>query len=113
AAFRWIPRTTSASCLTDSVTPPADLLEGELILRSRIMPASNATYVGTIGEVTVVYKPIAGERPLWDFPDGNLAHREVAAYVVSESFGWNVVPQTWLRDGPMGPGMVQLWKEVD
>ena len=77
------------------------------------MPASNATYVGHIGEVSVVYKPIAGERPLWDFPDGNLAHREVAAYVVSEAFGWNVVPQTWLREGPMGLGMVQLWQDID
>jgi uncharacterized repeat protein (TIGR03843 family) len=90
-----------------------DLVDGELELASRIMPASNATYIGRIGDVDVVYKPIAGERPLWDFPDGNLAHREVAAYVVSEAFGWNVVPQTWLRDGPMGVGMVQLWKDID
>lgn len=90
-----------------------DLVEGELELASRILSASNATYLGRIGDVTVVYKPIAGERPLWDFPDGNLAHREVASYVVSEAFGWNVVPQTWLRDGPMGPGMVQLWQDID
>jgi uncharacterized repeat protein (TIGR03843 family) len=61
----------------------------------------------------VVYKPIAGERPLWDFPDVTLAHREAAAYLVSEAFGWGVVPRTWLRDGPMGPGMVQLWQEFD
>lgn len=95
------------------MTLSADLVEGGLVLASRIRSASNATYVGHIGEVAVVYKPIAGERPLWDFPDGNLAHREVAAYALSEAFGWDVVPQTWLRDGPMGVGMVQLWQEPD
>jgi uncharacterized repeat protein (TIGR03843 family) len=89
------------------------LLDGELELTGRITTASNATFLGSIGDVTVVYKPIAGEKPLWDFPDGNLAHREVAAYLVSEAFGWNVAPRTWLRDGPMGPGMVQLWQESD
>lgn len=88
-------------------------LDGDLELHGRIMPASNATFLGTIDEVSVVYKPIAGERPLWDFPDGNLAGREVSAYLVSEVFGSDVVPLTWLRDGPHGPGMVQLWKEPD
>ena len=77
------------------------------------MPASNATFVGEIGEVRVVYKPVAGERPLWDFPDGTLADREVAAYLVSEAIGWNVVPETWLREGPHGLGMVQRWQEPD
>jgi uncharacterized repeat protein (TIGR03843 family) len=90
-----------------------DLAADELVLTSRIMPASNATFVGQIGDVAVVYKPVAGERPLWDFPDGNLARREAAAYVVSEAFGWNIVPQTWLREGPMGVGMVQLWQDPD
>ncbi len=90
-----------------------DLADGELVLTSRIMPASNATFVGQIGDVPVVYKPVAGERPLWDFPDGNLAAREVAAYLVSEAFGWDIVPRTWLREGPMGPGMVQLWQDPD
>jgi uncharacterized repeat protein (TIGR03843 family) len=100
------------------VTQPAtDLLEGELVLTGRIMPASNATFLGTIaaedGPLEVVYKPVAGERPLWDFPDGDLAGRERAAYLVSEALGWDVVPQTWLRDGPHGWGMVQRWQEVD
>jgi uncharacterized repeat protein (TIGR03843 family) len=90
-----------------------DLLADELVLTSRIMPASNATFVGHIGDVAIVYKPVAGERPLWDFPDGNLARRETAAYVVSEAFEWNIVPRTWLREGPMGVGMVQLWQDVD
>jgi uncharacterized repeat protein (TIGR03843 family) len=96
-----------------SAMVPAGLPEGELVLHGRIMPASNATFVGEIDGVQVVYKPIAGERPLWDFPDGTLADREVAAYVVSEATGWNVVPTTWLRDGPHGRGMVQLWQEPD
>ena len=60
-----------------------------------------------------MYKPVQGERPLWDFPDGTLASREVAAYAVSEATGWEVVPPTVLRDGPFGPGMVQLWIDVD
>ncbi|RFA10305.1 phosphatidylinositol kinase [Subtercola boreus] len=87
--------------------------DGELELTGRITTASNATFLAQLGDLTVVYKPISGEKPLWDFPDGNLAHREVAAHLVSESFGWNVVPRTWLGDGPLGPGMLQLWQDVD
>lgn len=90
-----------------------DLGAGELELVGRITVASNATFLATIGDVQVVYKPVAGERPLWDFPDGTLANREVAAYLVSEAFGWDIVPLTFLRDGPMGPGMVQVWQEPD
>jgi uncharacterized repeat protein (TIGR03843 family) len=80
------------------------------------MPASNATFYGRVGEdtgVACVYKPVAGERPLWDFPDGTLARREVAAFVVSEALGWDIVPPTVLRDGPAGVGMVQAWREPD
>ncbi|CAN5150807.1 SCO1664 family protein [soil metagenome] len=95
------------------MTTGADLVGGELELTSQIMSASNRTFFGRMGGVSVVYKPVAGERPLWDFPDGNLARREAAAYEVSESFGWNVVPRTWLHDGPLGMGMVQLWQESD
>lgn len=89
------------------------LLDGDLELSGRVMPASNATFVGRIGDIEVVYKPVAGEKPLWDFPDGDLASRERAAYLVSQVLGWDVVPRTWLRDGPMGPGMVQLWQHTD
>ena len=60
-----------------------------------------------------VYKPIAGERPLWDFPNGTLAGREVSAYAVSRAAGWNFVPPTVMRDGPYGPGMCQLWIDLD
>jgi uncharacterized repeat protein (TIGR03843 family) len=93
--------------------PTPDLVAAELTLTGRITTASNATFLGSIGDVVVVYKPIAGESPLWDFPQGTLAHREVAAYLVSQAFGWGVVPRTWLRDGPLGRGMVQLWQEQD
>lgn len=93
--------------------PAPDLVSAELTLTGRLTTASNATFLGSIGDVVVVYKPIAGEHPLWDFPQGTLAHRELAAYLVSEVLGWNVVPHTWLRAGPLGEGMVQLWKEQD
>ncbi|MBF4163089.1 SCO1664 family protein [Nocardioides sp. CBS4Y-1] len=90
-------------------------------LHGRVMPASNATFVGTLrdgGTATqVVYKPIAGERPLWDFPGAVLAHREVAAFHVAETFAGEslpvLVPPTWLGDGPHGEGMVQVWAEPD
>ncbi|WP_158373782.1 SCO1664 family protein [Cellulosimicrobium cellulans] len=95
-----------------AVTPP-DLDGGPLEVLGRITVASNATFLAAIDGTRVVYKPVAGEKPLWDFPDGTLAHREVAAYLVSEATGWGVVPRTWLRDGPLGPGMVQLWQEPD
>jgi uncharacterized repeat protein (TIGR03843 family) len=86
---------------------------GPLELVGRITTASNATFLARIGEVQVVYKPVAGERPLWDFPDATLARREVATYLLSEVLGWRVVPPTWLRDGPFGQGMVQLWQEPE
>lgn len=93
--------------------PTQDLLTAELKPTGRITTASNATFLAGIGQISVVYKPIAGEKPLWDFPHGTLAHREVAAYAVSEALGWNLIPRTWLRDGPYGEGMVQLWQEPD
>ncbi|MDX2597894.1 MULTISPECIES: SCO1664 family protein [Streptomyces] len=92
------------------------LARGELSVRGRIREASNAALFCTVAldgrEATCVYKPVAGERPLWDFPDGTLAGREVAAYEVSEATGWGLVPPTVLRDGPYGEGMCQLWIEV-
>ncbi|MDH6281236.1 SCO1664 family protein [Prescottella agglutinans] len=92
------------------------LAAGELTLVGRIVHASNATLVCDASSdgrsVRCVYKPIRGERPLWDFPDGTLAGREVASYLISEALGWGVIPHTILRDGPLGPGMVQLWIET-
>ena len=90
------------------------LHSGEIEVTHRLVDASNATLFGRIeGFGEVIYKPIAGERPLWDFPDGTLADREVAAYKVSEILGLNVVPMTVLREGPFGPGMVQRWVSID
>jgi uncharacterized repeat protein (TIGR03843 family) len=86
---------------------------GELTVLGRIRSASNATFLceATAGEHTVhcVYKPIAGEQPLWDFPDGTLAGRELGAYLVSVQLRWNIVPYTIIRVGPAGRGMLQLW----
>ena len=88
-------------------------LRGELTVIGRIRSASNATFLceANLGErqAHCVYKPIAGEAPLWDFPDGTLAGRELAAYLVSSALGWNIVPYTIIRDGPAGRGMLQLW----
>ena len=103
-----------------SVTPPPDaaglLARGELTVRGRIREASNAALYCTVSydgeDAACIYKPIAGERPLWDFPDGTLAQREVAAYEVSQATGWGLVPPTVLRVGPYGEGMCQLWVEV-
>ncbi|WP_239459890.1 SCO1664 family protein [Nocardioides daejeonensis] len=98
------------------MTLPVDATEisvGELELHGRVMPASNATFLATVGPTRVVYKPVRGERPLWDFPNGTLAERERAAYLVSEALGWSVVPTTILREGPHGSGMVQRWQEPD
>ena len=100
------------------VTEALQLLAGgDLDVLGRLVDASNATLYCTVAldgvEATCVYKPVAGERPLWDFPDGTLAAREVAAYEVSAASGWDLVPPTVLREGPYGPGMCQLWIDVD
>ncbi|MGX2998127.1 SCO1664 family protein [Streptomyces sp. JNUCC 64] len=98
------------------VTVTELLARGALTVRGRIREASNTALYCEVehdGErAACVYKPVSGERPLWDFPDGNLARREVAAYEVSEALGWGLVPPTVLRDGPYGEGMCQLWIEA-
>ena len=88
----------------------------------RLVQASNTTLLVAVhGDIpgrgatvaAAVYKPVRGERPLWDFPDGTLAHREVAAFLVSQASGWDVVPPTVFRESaPVGPGMLQLWIDV-
>lgn len=92
------------------------LTHGTLEITGRLTDASNVTLLGTVEHdgqsLECVYKPIRGERPLWDFPDGTLAERERAAYLVSRIAGWNCVPTTILRDGPVGPGMVQRWVDT-
>jgi len=93
------------------------LTAGELEVAGRLVEASNATLYCTVTlegrEAACVYKPVAGERPLWDFPHGTLAGRELAAYAVSRASGWDIVPPTVYRDGPFGPGMCQLWIDPD
>ena len=93
------------------------LTNGPIEVEGQLFEASNATLYCRIRsgdmEVACVYKPVAGERPLWDFPHGSLAGREVAAYAISEAAGWEVVPPTVYRDGPYGPGMCQLWIDAD
>jgi len=93
------------------------LSSGELSVEGRLLDASNATLFCTTtldgATATCVYKPVQGERPLWDFPDGTLAGRELGTYLVSAATGWDLVPPTVLRDGPFGTGMCQLWVDVD
>ncbi len=78
---------------------------------------SNYAYLVTVADdrraLLAVYKPQRGERPLWDFPDGTLCYREVAAYVVSETLGWAIVPPTVLRGGPYGLGSLQFFVDHD
>lgn len=96
------------------------LREGELDVLGRMPWSSNATFLvncsspGCVeGELLAIYKPQRGERPLWDFPRGTLCRREVAAFEVSEALGWGIVPDTVLRGGPAGPGMVQRFVPHD
>jgi len=93
------------------------LKTGVINVTGRLVDASNATLFASISsnsaEGQCIYKPIAGERPLWDFPDGQLAHREYAAFLISEILSLHIVPPTVLRNGPFGIGMVQLWIDID
>jgi hypothetical protein len=95
------------------------LQKGEINLEGEFLLGSNYTFLVKIlpkeGEsFLAVYKPQEGERILWDFPDNTLAHRETAAYLVSQALGWNLVPPTVYRDdGPFGPGSVQYFVEHD
>ncbi|HKS44955.1 MAG TPA: SCO1664 family protein [Amycolatopsis sp.] len=102
-----------------SPTDPAArqlLAQGRLEVEGRLVDASNVTLYcaleldGLSGHA--VYKPVSGERPLWDFPHGTLAGREVATYLLSEASGLGSVPPTALREGPLGVGMVQLWVDT-
>ncbi len=93
------------------------LAGGELELIGRLWVSSNNALLGVVRadgvEAAVIHKPVIGERPLHDFPDGTLARREVAAFAVSQATGWGIVPPTVLRDGPLGEGMLQLWIRTD
>ena len=104
--------------MSDGGAPDLQLLrEGELEVQGRLVEASNATLYCSVRlngtEAECVYKPVRGERPLWDFPDGTLAGREVAAARVAGALGWELTPPTVLREGPFGTGMVQRWINVE
>ena len=106
--------TDDAAAAIDAVTAEV-LTSGEITITGRLTDASNVTLLAEASAdgltVPCIYKPVRGERPLWDFPDGTLADRERAAYLVSQVAGWDCVPLTVLRSGPFGPGMVQRWIE--
>src|SRR3954469_10598509 len=105
---------------TDPVAPGL-LRTGRIEITGRIVNASNATLIceleGDGVHARCVYKPVRGERPLWDFPDGTLADREYASYLLAAAFTTDgrdaMIPPTVLREGPFGLGMVQLWVETD
>jgi hypothetical protein len=114
----------SRSALRLSAPPDASeddlvglLSEGEIEILGLLPRSSNRTFlarvVGGDGRTLAVYKPRAGETPLWDFPEGTLCLREVAAYLVSRELGWPWVPTTVLRHGPEGPGSLQLFVGFD
>lgn len=108
----WLADAAETDALLDLLT------KGKLVLDGLIPWSSNYTFLGSVSDASgkslrIVYKPIRGERPLWDFPRGSLAKREVAAYVVCRCLGWSFVPPTILRGGPHGRGSVQLFVECD
>lgn len=99
------------------------LTEGEMEILGLLPNASNYTFLvritgadpagGSATTLLAVYKPRRGEQPLWDFPDGTLGRREVAAYEVAHTLGWPSIPPTIRRDGPEGEGSVQQFIEAD
>jgi uncharacterized repeat protein (TIGR03843 family) len=99
----------------DELASALDAAELEVVGRMRY--SSNATFLAEARvdglELNAIYKPRRGERPLWDFPQGTLCHREVAAYELSRALGWGLVPVTILRDGPLGEGAVQCFVDHD
>jgi len=106
----------------DDARPPhpaltAELTESELRITGRLLHASNATFLAELQTdgmpIECVYKPLEGERPLWDFPHRTLGFREVAAYEISRIGGFDCVPVTVMADGPFGPGSLQVWVDVD
>ncbi len=102
----------------DKTSLIAALQEGEFSIDGQFLSGSNYTFLGKLiwkdQELQAVYKPVRGEQPLWDFPRGSLAHREVAAYLLSQGLNWELVPPTiYRRKGPAGPGSLQLYIEHD
>jgi uncharacterized repeat protein (TIGR03843 family) len=104
--------------VTDPAHRRALLADADLTIEGRLLDSSNSALLATChgdGEaIRVVYKPLRGERPLWDFPTGTLGRREVAMAALDAAFGWGLVPTTvWRDDAPHGPGSIQAWVDVD
>lgn len=105
--------------ILDQASTLAALHKGKVTLQGQFISGSNYTFLVDVSEselkFTAVYKPLRGEQPLWDFPPGTLCKREVAAYVVSELLGWELVPPTVYRRQrmPLGAGSLQLYIEHD
>lgn len=114
-------RRLATSVLGRTATTSTELNGLELLRTAELEPigwlagsSNHAMVVRTVpGDLFAVWKPTAGERPLFDFPIGTLTRREVAAYLVSEALGWAIVPPTLLREGPAGEGMLQRWIDID
>ena len=109
---------TLAHALTDMSSDAEALLAlstAPIDIEGRMPNSSNATFLVQVGDpeagIKGIYKPLRGERPLWDFPSG-LFHREIAAYLLSEAMGLHVIPPTIERDGPFGPGSLQWFIEA-
>jgi len=107
----------AAASTQEEVALVLDVLTfGDFEIEGRLVDASNVALRGRLElddiQTRVIYKPVDGERSLWDFPDGTLAEREAAAFVLSAVGGWNLVPPTVLREGPLGRGSVQLWVDA-
>lgn len=107
----------SSTAWLDRPELPGLLATGSLVPAGRLAAASNTTVLCRVEgaeDLLCVYKPMRGERPLWDFPEWTLTRRELAAHALSEASGWGLTPPTvWREDGPAGPGMCQLWIDVD
>nr|WP_306238834.1 MULTISPECIES: SCO1664 family protein [unclassified Ornithinimicrobium] len=91
---------------------PAGQFEVEGVLTDASNLTARVLYTTADGQPTGrrgLYKPIRGEAPLRDFPEGTLGRREVAAFLVSEAGGWGLIPRTIMSEGPLGPGSVQRW----
>lgn len=104
--------------MSDLQTILTALQTGEVHLQGQFLSGSNYTFLADVAfnglSFKAVYKPARGEQPLWDFPPNTLGKREVAAYLVSEMLGWDLVPPTiFRRKGPLGAGSLQLYVDHD
>ena len=92
------------------------LEHGDITIIGRMPHSSNATFLVAVQcdetSFQAIYKPLRGERPLWDFEPG-LHRREIAAYLLSQAMGINMVPPTVLREGPLGEGSLQYFIDAD